>query len=224
MFLIPHCDIINLNINLVVVNMINKLEQIFRNREPKAIGEFKESAVMILLVEDAEELSIVFEVRAHKLRSQPGDVCLPGGKVELGENPRETSIRETMEELNLERNQIEIIGDMDYYISPYGNIMHAFVSKLKYGEINPSEDEVHEVFKVPLRFFLEQEPLLYKMQIGPVNQEGFPFHLINGGKDYKFRKGYLDEYFYEYNDYVIWGFTAQIIKSFIEVLQNSNSV
>jgi 8-oxo-dGTP pyrophosphatase MutT (NUDIX family) len=204
-----------------VINIINKLEQIFSSRDSKIIGEFKESAVMILLVEDGEELSIVFEVRAHKLRNQPGDVCLPGGKVEPHENPRETSIRETMEELNLERDQIEIIGDMDYFISPYGNIMYAFVGKLKYGEINPSEDEVHHIFKVPLKFLLEHEPMLYKMEIGPVNQEGFPFHLINGGKDYKFRKGYLDEYFYEYNDYVIWGFTAQIVKSFIEILQNS---
>ena len=64
----------------VVINMINKVEQIFKDRKPKAIGEFDESAVMILLIEDDEELSIVFEVRALKLRSQPGDVCLPGWK------------------------------------------------------------------------------------------------------------------------------------------------
>ena len=203
--------------------MINKLEDVFKNRQSKVIGEFNKSAVLILLMEHEEELSIVFEVRAHKLRSQPGDVCLPGGKIEPDENPREASIRETMEELNLERDQIEIIGDMDYYISPYGNIIYAFVGKLKYGKINPDKDEVHNIFKVPLKFFLENEPLLYKMEIGPVNQEGFPFHLINGGKNYSFRKGYLDEYFYQYNNYVIWGFTAQIIKSFIEVLNNNNS-
>lgn len=207
-----------------MINILNKLEQIFNNRHSKVIGEFKESSVMILFTEDSGELSIVFEVRSLKLRSQPGDVCLPGGKVEKNEDPRETSLRETMEELNLERDQIEFIGDMDYYISPYGNIMYAFVGKLKYGEISPSADEVNHIFKVPLKFFLEHEPLLYKMEIGPVNQEGFPFHLINGGKEYKFRKGYLDEYFYEYNNYIIWGFTAQIVKSFIEVLKNSNKI
>ncbi|MGV8979799.1 NUDIX hydrolase [Clostridium sp.] len=204
--------------------MINKIEQIFNNRHAMVIGEFKESSVMILFTEDSGELSIVFEVRALKLRSQPGDVCLPGGKVEENEDPRETSLRETMEELNLERDQIEFIGDMDYYMSPYGNIMYAFVGKLKYGEIRPNEDEVYHIFKVPLKFFLENEPLLYKMEIGPVNQEGFPYHLINGGKEYKFRKGSLDEYFYEYNNYVIWGFTAQIVKSFVDVLKNSNMI
>ena len=204
--------------------MIDRLKRTFDNRVSKAMGEFNESAVMILLVVDDDELSIIFEVRAHKLRSQPGDVCLPGVKVELGEDPRETSIRETMEELNLERDQIKMIGDMDYYISPYGNRLYAFVGKLEYGEINPSEGEVDHIFKVPLKFFLENEPLLYKMEIGPINQEGFPFHLINGGKEYKFRKGYLDEYFYEYNNYVMWGFTAQIIKSFIEVLKDSNNI
>jgi len=207
-----------------VIEVLNKLEQIFKDRIPKVIGEFKESAVMILLMEDLGELSVIFEVRAHKLRSQPGDTCLPGGQVELDENPRETSIRETMEELNLKRDQIQVIGDMDYYISPYGNIMYAFVGELKNGEINPNQDEVDHIFKVPLKFFLENEPLLYRMEIGSLNKEGFPFHLINGGKDYNFRKGYLDEYFYEYNGYIIWGFTAQIIKSFIDVLNGATHV
>ena len=202
-----------------MIKIINKVDEIFNNRPSQIMGEFRKSAVMILLTEEQGELSIVFEVRAHRLRNQPGDVCLPGGKVEPDEDTRESSIRETMEELNLERDEIEFMGDMDYYVSPYGNIMYAFVGKLKYGEINPNEDEVQSIFKVPLKFFLETEPLLYKMAIGPVNQEGFPFHLINGGKDYKFRNGYLDEYFYEYNNYVIWGFTAQIVKSFIDILK-----
>ena len=204
--------------------MINKIKQVFSNRKSKVIGEFEESAVMILLARDSDELSIIFEVRAHKLRSQPGDVCLPGGRVEVDENPKQASIRETMEELNLKRDQLDVIGDMDYYISPYGNRLYAFVGMLKHGYINPSEDEVDNIFKVPLKFFLNNEPLLYKMEIGPINKEGFPFHLINGGKNYKLRKGYLNQYFYEYNDYIIWGFTAQIIKSFIDVLKNKKNI
>ncbi|WP_246577907.1 NUDIX hydrolase [Clostridium psychrophilum] len=204
--------------------MINNIKQVFNNRKSKVIGKFDESAVMILLARDSDELSIIFEVRAHKLRSQPGDVCLPGGRVEVDENPKQASIRETMEELNLKRDQLEVIGDMDYYISPYGNRLYAFVGMIKHGYINPSEDEVETIFKVPLKFFLNNEPLLYKMEIGPINQEEFPFNLINGGKNYKFRKGYLNQYFYEYNDYIIWGFTAQIIKSFIDVLKNKNNI
>lgn len=199
--------------------MMNHIEEIFKNRKGNSIRKFRESAVMILLQEYKGEEHIVFEVRSSKLRSQPGDVCLPGGKVEKGESPKYTAIRETMEELNIKEDRIEYIGEMDYFISPYGLIMYAFVGRLK-GEIQkPNENEVDHVFKVPLKFFMENEPLLYEMKIGPVEQEGFPFHLINGGKDYKFRNGVLNEYFYEYDNYVIWGFTAQVIKSFVNILK-----
>jgi 8-oxo-dGTP pyrophosphatase MutT (NUDIX family) len=198
--------------------MLSKIKSTFKDRKAKPIGKYKNSSVMILLQEINDEPHIVFEVRSNKLTHQPGDICLPGGMIEEGETPEFTAIRETMEELNLTAEEIEVIGQMDYFISPYGMFMYPFVAKTTKIEITPSENEVDHIFTVPLKFFLENEPLLYDMEIGPINQEGFPFHLINRGKDYKFRKGVIKEYFYKYNDYVIWGFTAQIVKSFVDLI------
>lgn len=200
--------------------MVNEIEKIFKYRKANPIGKYKNSAVLILLQEINGEEHLVFEVRSNKLTHQPGDVCLPGGMIESGESPKDTAIREAMEELNLNINEIQYIGEMDYFISPYGMFMYPFIGRTNKAEIIPSEYEVDHLFTVPLKFFLEHEPLLYNMEIGPTNHEGFPFHLINRGKDYKFRKGILREYFYVYNEYVIWGFTAQIIKSFIDILKN----
>jgi 8-oxo-dGTP pyrophosphatase MutT (NUDIX family) len=199
--------------------MINTIEKIFSERQAKPLGIYKKSAVMILLQESLGELYIIFEVRSHKLKHQPGDVCLPGGRLELSETPKEAAIRETKEELNLKSLDFEVIGEMDYFVSPYNSIIYPYVGKLHVGTINASADEVHEIIKIPLNYFLNTEPLLYELEIGPNLKEDFPFHLIKGGRNYKFASGKLGEYFYEYNDYVIWGFTAIIIREFINILK-----
>lgn len=202
--------------------MINKIEKIFEDREANMIGELKKNAVMLLLCEEEGKTNIVFEVRALNLRHQPGDICLPGGKVEKGETPEEASIRETMEELNLKRNDIKFIGSMDYVVTPYDFIIYPFVSKLNKDQIVPNKGEVDHIFKVPVEFFIENPPELYELSLIPNPGERFPYHLIRNGKDYKFRVGKVPEYFYKYKDYIIWGFTALIIKSFVDVLRKEN--
>lgn len=196
-----------------------KISSIFKDREAGIIGDYKKSAVMILLLEKQDNTYIVFEERAHTLRHQPGDICLPGGKVEEGETPKETSMRETLEELNLDLDDIDYIGQMDYFISPYGSIMYPFIAKLKKEHIEPNKDEVDHILYVPLSFFLEQEPILYNMEIGPHLNDKFPYHLVKGGKNYKFSRGTLNQYFYEYDNHVIWGFTAMVVKSFVEIVK-----
>jgi 8-oxo-dGTP pyrophosphatase MutT (NUDIX family) len=203
--------------------MLNKIENIFSNRKVGIIGSHRKSAVMLLLTEEDNEAHIVFEVRASHLRHQPGDICLPGGKIEENESPREAAIRETMEELNLEEQDIEYIGEMDYFVSPYGTIMYPFVARLKKSEVNPSKGEVDHIFKVPVSYLLHNEPQVYEMEIGPNIKEDFPYHLVKGGKNYKFSKGTLNQYFYSYENYVIWGFTAMVVKSFIEIIKKEEA-
>jgi 8-oxo-dGTP pyrophosphatase MutT (NUDIX family) len=201
-----------------VILLIIDINRIFKNRTAGIMGEYKKSAVMILIYEENEKEYIVFEVRSKKLKSQPGDICLPGGRIEENETAREAAIRETIEELNIEEGDLEYIGEMDYFISPYGSIMYPFIAKLKKMPIEPSRDEVDHIFTVPLEFFLNNGPLLYELEIGPNLKDDFPYHFIKGGRDYKFSRGKLKQYFYEYNEYAIWGFTAMIIKNFIDIL------
>lgn len=199
---------------------LNSIKEVFLKRTPSIIGKFKKSAVMILLEKYQEEVYIIFEVRAKTLRHQPGDICLPGGKMEENENSKETAIRETLEELNLEREDLEYIAPMDYFISPYGSIMYPHIALLMNKDIKPNISEVDHIFKVPLSYFKEAEPKCYPMNIGPRFTEDFPFHLIKKGKDYKFSNGTLNQFFYQYEEYVIWGFTALIIKSFVDILKS----
>jgi 8-oxo-dGTP pyrophosphatase MutT (NUDIX family) len=200
---------------------IEKLHSIFNHRRGEPIGSFKKNSVMILISEENGELYIWFEVRSEKLKHQPGDVCLPGGKIDKNETPFEAAKREVMEELRIGENDFEVLGEMDYFISPYGSIMYPYVGILKNVDFEPNYEEVKEMFKVPISFFVTAEPLTYHMEIGPQLTEEFPFHLVRGGRDYKFSKGKLTQYFYNYNGRVIWGFTALVVTRFIEIIKES---
>ena len=50
-------------------------------------------------------------------------------------------------------------------------------------------------------------------------EEDFPFDLIAGGVNYSWQKKQMDEFFYLYENRVIWGLTAKILAHFIAVLR-----
>ncbi|MCD3216071.1 CoA pyrophosphatase [Clostridium botulinum C] len=200
---------------------MNNIRSMFKDRKGKSIEKFRKSSVMILLTEEKGEIYLVFEKRALSLRKHPGDVSLPGGGIEEGETPKDAAIRETFEELNINKENFQFIGEMDYLITPFNSIIYAFVGRITTNLIYPNKNEVDHIFKVPLKFFLENKPKKYEGIIKQHYKEDFPFNLINGGKDYKFSSKTYYQYFYKYNEYIIWGFTAMIIKRFIDIINNS---
>ncbi len=130
---------------------------------PKRIGEEKEMsfAVLIPLIKKGDGYHVLFEVRAKHLNKQPGEVCFPGGKVEPGESTYEAAVRETMEELFVEKETIQVYGALDYLLTPYQTRIEPFLAELRDYHGQFSRDEVDSVFTVPLDFFLENEPEYY---------------------------------------------------------------
>ncbi|KGM95594.1 hydrolase [Clostridium novyi A str. 4552] len=198
---------------------MNNIMRVFDNRKGNPINKLKKSAVMLLLIEEHNEVYLILEKRAVTLRKQPGDISLPGGGIEEGETSKEAAVRETFEELNIEKENFKFIGEMDYFITSFDSIIYPFVGKIKEYKMLPNRDEVDHVFKVPLKFFLQNEPEEHEVLIKQCFKEDFPFDIINGGKNYKFSEKKFNQYFYKYNEYVIWGFTATIIKRFIDLIR-----
>ena len=177
----------------------------------------KRSAVIIPLVEVNNEICILFEVRAQKLSSQPGDICFPGGKIDNNETPKEAAIREIYEELGVKN--IDIINELDTIVRYDGIIIHPYLGIIEdVNKININESEVDHVFYVPLNYLLNHKPLEVTSKINVQRSEEFPYDLIVNKENYKFSDADYRSLFYNYENYNIWGITAEMLRNFLEKL------
>lgn len=185
---------------------IDKLDQLF------------DASVLLPIVETENGPAILFTIRAKTLRRQPGEICFPGGHVECSDGGYlNAAIRETCEELGTAPENIQILGDLDIFVTHGGPILHPFVGVLKqYKELKANKDEVDSILIVPLKFLLEQKPFVCEMDLADHPGEDFPFDLVpQRVRVWRKRKRY-HVYFYQYEDYVIWGMTARILYGFLE--------
>ena len=189
--------------------------------KPKPEGDFQNFSVLLPLIETPEGLKILFEIRSKKLKKQPGEVCFPGGKVDNGETFLDAAIRETCEELNIKETNIEVIGQLDYLVTPYNLVIYPFVGILKgidYEKINFSFDEVSEIFLMDLDFALNTPEQLHIVDLNANPKSDFPYDLVIQGENYKWRVGKYPVPFYQYHDNIVWGFTARVLRSFVDVI------
>ncbi|MFA5528019.1 MAG: CoA pyrophosphatase [Peptostreptococcales bacterium] len=199
------------------------IEGIFKNRKSRSMQYFNRFSVLVPMVTYHDEIHILFEVRSAEMKSQPNDVCFPGGQVEKGESPAYTAVRETYEELGIQMDKIRIIKELDYMIIHSSSIMNVFLGEIKYEDLQKmdiNKKEVQEVFLVPLNYFLTEEPLCHETIVKSEVKEDFPFHLIANGKDYDWRHTKVPVYFYKYDTKIIWGLTARIIKHLAKIVKN----
>ena len=206
---------------------IYDIKKAIENRKPKCLDEMSKFAVLVPFIKIDDELNIIFELRAKELRTQPGEVSFPGGRLEDGESFKQAATRETMEELNIKKDNIEIIGEFDYLISYSKMEIHSFIASISGVDVDkmiPNPGEVDHLFTVPLEFFLKNEPNGYYLDLETRYNKDFPYNLIPNGKDYNFRSSKRTIYFYEYNNYIIWGYTASIIKHLIDELKKDAKI
>lgn len=204
-----------------------KLEQIYNKLNEKNTNQQAEKirsyGILIPLVEIDHEVHVLFEVRSMKLRSQPGEICFPGGRMEeYDQSPEEAAVRETSEELGITKDLIKNVLPLQVLRQPWSNrILYPAVGTItKPEKIKPNEDEVQEIFTVPLNHLLEQKPEVFKLEYKIASDSNFPFHLIRGAENYRSKTLSLHEDFYFYKDYAIWGLTAKILRNFLDIVRS----
>lgn len=195
-----------------------------RGRQPQILGHENhfESAVILPLVEIEARLCVLFEKRADNLLHQPGEISFPGGRMEPEDGgPMQAAVRETCEELNLHPEDIEVIAPLDIMVSPFNAIVYPFLARIVNPQcINPSADEVAEVFYIPVDFLRDYTPMQNQIWLMVDTNEDFPFDMIPHGRNYPFRKGCVPQFFYVWEERVIWGLTARILTHFLHLIKD----
>ena len=189
---------------------------------------YLQSAVLAAFYQQDGVRYLVFEKRPEGLK-RAGEICFPGGHREQGDaTGQETAVRETMEELRVARENVEVYGKLGTLITPSGSMIEVYLGKLQVESIESIDfdrTEVERLLKVPLAFFMETPPQTYDLVVKthpyaekngkrldfPARELALPkrYHQPWGGRD---RKVYL----YKYADDVIWGITGEIVYEIVK--------
>ncbi len=155
----------------------------------------RKASVLIGFVERGQELNVIFTRRAKHLRHHPGQISFPGGKYESEDiDLADTALRETFEEIGIERQEISIFGQMPELVTISRFSVTPFLAFVDDGYVTTIDtNEVDEVFEVPARVVFDQAQL---------HSQQFKFG------DYTHRVFGLS-----YQNHFIWGMTAQIIQA-----------
>ncbi|WP_203248920.1 NUDIX hydrolase [Sporosarcina beigongshangi] len=202
---------------------LDKLKQLKENQF-HFIGEetaFR-SAVIIPLVQVDGEWHVLFEVRSFTMRRQPGDISFPGGRIDVADpTPLAAALRETHEELGVDPKTVTVIRQLSPYIASPAFVVYPFVATIDYSEIIHSynTEEVEEVFTVPIQWLLNYEPYMHVVAVQATPASNFPFDKIANGAQYQWRSIGMEEWFFDYEQYTIWGLTARILKHFIDIIK-----
>lgn len=117
------------------------------------------AAVMMLIEPRDGQWVIPLTVRPNHLPDHPGQVCLPGGRVESGESIIEAAERETCEELGLPEFPGRTLGQLQsIYVYNSDFIMTPCVAVCPTAyDIHPNPDEVAALVYLPVADLLRKD-------------------------------------------------------------------
>lgn len=118
-------------------------------------GEHRQAAVLVAITDRAEPGLILTQRREH-LRTHPGQVAFPGGRIDAGEDAPAAALREAYEELGLNPALVRLIGEADPYCTVTGYWVTPVIGVVPPDlELAANPDEVADWFEAPLDFVLD---------------------------------------------------------------------
>jgi len=162
------------------------------------------AAVLILLYLEDNEIYFFLTKRTDELENHKGQISLPGGTQEGNEKLIETALRETQEEIGINKTSISIIGTITPLFVPVtGFMIYPFIG-YSLNKLDPKLDpvEVAEIFSVNISDLLNKE----NQTIEQRNIRGYDLQVP----------------YFKLNDYKVWGATSMILSEFRDLIKSIN--
>lgn len=163
-----------------------------RSRPPEGA---RVGAVLALLEETTAGPGLVLTRRQRDMRSHPGQLSFPGGRVDGDETPVQAALREAREEIALQAESVEVAGTgPTFFIPPSKFWVVPVVARWREPhELEPNPWEVDEVIRVPVAALLESE----RWRWVPLSDRGAAWA-------------------WQLGDDLLWGATAMMIAALLE--------
>tara|TARA_B100000408_G_scaffold44907_1_gene34338 strand:+ start:353 stop:985 length:633 start_codon:yes stop_codon:yes gene_type:complete len=162
------------------------------------------AAVLILLYLEDNEIHFFLTKRSNKLEHHKGQISLPGGTQEENEKLTHTALRETQEEIGINKTSISIIGSMTPLFVPVtGFMINPFIGySLNKLEPTPDPLEVEAIFSVNISDLLNEANRTIEQR----NIRGYDVEVP----------------YFKLNNYEVWGATSMILSEFRDLIKSIN--
>jgi 8-oxo-dGTP pyrophosphatase MutT (NUDIX family) len=186
-------------------DFVNQIREILFSRKRKVIEHppFSHAAVLIPLFQKDKDCHLLFTKRSDQVKYHKGEISFPGGVVDEEDSELEkTALREAFEEIGLEEKDVQVIGVLDDIVTITQFIVTPFIGLFPYPySFKLSPIEIAELIEVPISALLDENCFSEK-------------EIIRGtGKEVVLA--------YQYENHIIWGATARILKQFLDLISTS---
>jgi 8-oxo-dGTP pyrophosphatase MutT (NUDIX family) len=161
--------------------------------QPDTEESLQASAVLLALHHTDQQWKLLLTTRADHLKNHAGQISFPGGRFEhIDQHLMATAVRETEEEVGLDKKYIRVISQLDDHDTLTGFRIFPYVAIVnELPELTIDKNEVENVFSVPLAHLIDSS----NHQVESVTYKGMDY----------------DYYKIVWQDKIIWGATAKMI-------------
>lgn len=151
------------------------------------------SAVVLPLCQWQGQWCFLMTRRALHMRTHPGQLSFPGGRIDQGETPWQAALRELSEEISVSAEQVTLWGTLPAINTSTGFIVQPYLVELAADiHVRYQADEVDSVYYVPLRYTLASANWQHEQ--------------------WQLRGKRQDLYFLAFGQRLIWGASAQMLR------------
>jgi len=158
-----------------------------------------DAAVLAPIVDRDGEDHLLFTRRADHLGEHPGQMSFPGGGAEpTDDSLLETALREASEEIGLEPEEAEVVGQLDDIRTVTEYAVTPFVAHVPDREYERDDNEVAEIVTLPLSGLLDPANFEYE-------RRDHPYY------------GDIVVHYFHVDGYTVWGATGRILVQLLEL-------